>query len=120
MAQGTTIPIWHDYLFLGTHGHVVALRKATGEKLWQTSLPSTGYSVVSILVEDDKLFCASGGHAFALDPQDGKILWTNDLKGLGQGLVYLTTANSNDTEALLTVLAGEAAAQAAVAAGSAT
>lgn len=113
MAQGTTIPIWHDYLFLGTHGHVVALRKATGEKLWATSLPGTGFSVVSILIEDDKLFCASGGHAFALDPQDGRVLWTNDLKGLGQGMVYLTTANSNDTEALLTVLAGQAAAQAA-------
>lgn len=104
-----SLPAWSDYLFLGTHGHVAALRKADGERVWTTSLPGTGYSVVAILIEDDKLFCASGGRAFALDPADGRILWKNDLPGLGHGLVYLTTAQSNDTEALMALLAQAAA-----------
>jgi outer membrane protein assembly factor BamB len=96
---------WHNYLFIGTHGHVAAVRKNNGRKVWDTSLPMTGYSVVSILIEDDKVFCASGGRVFALDPATGDILWKNGLKGMGTGLVYLTTANSNDTEGIMSLLA---------------
>ena len=86
----------HDYLFLGTHGHVVALRKSTGRKVWSVSLPRTGYSVVSIRYEDGMLFCAAGGRVFALDPATGDELWTNGLKGLGTGLVYLSTAQTSN------------------------
>ena len=94
-----------DYLFLGTHGHVIAVEKRTGTKVWEKSLPSTGYAVVSILFEDDLLFCASGGRVFALDPDSGEVRWENSLKGLGMGLVYLATVNSNNTEALMSLLA---------------
>ena len=54
----------NELLFLGTHGHVAALQKSTGNLVWKTSLPSTGYSVVALIVEDGRLFCASGGRAF--------------------------------------------------------
>ena len=105
------------YLFAGTHGHVVALDKRTGGTVWDTSLPSTGYDVVAIVVEDEQLLCASGGRVFCLDPLDGRILWTNPLKGLGTGLVYLTTAQSSG-QAFATLAAAKAAADAAAAAGS--
>lgn len=99
---------WQNYLFLGTFGHVVAIRKSSGKKVWTTSLPKTGYSLVSILVEDETVYCASAGRVFALDPGTGKFLWSNGLKGLGTSGVYLTTANSNNTDAILNLMEEEA------------
>ena len=78
-----------NYVFLGTHGHVIALDKRDGTLVWETSLPRTGYQVVVMLVEDGKLLCATAGRAFALDPLDGSILWENNLTGRGQGIVAL-------------------------------
>lgn len=113
-------PVTHQsLLFVGTYGHVVALSKKSGRKVWETSLPSTGYSVVSIVYENERLFCASGGRVFCLDPSSGEILWSNGLKGKGVGLVYLSTVNSNNTEALMSILAQEQANQSGAAAGSA-
>jgi outer membrane protein assembly factor BamB len=94
----------NDFLFLGTHGHVVAVNKRTGRKAWQTSLPKTGWDMVAVVYEEDTLFCATKGRLFALDPLSGEILWKNDLKGLGSDLVFLTTAQSNNTETVITLL----------------
>ena len=101
-----------DLLFIGTYGHVLAVRKSDGALVWDVSLPRTGYSVVSIVYEDGTLFCASGGRVFALDPTSGETLWTNGLKGMGKGLVYLTTAQSNNAEAVMALLAQQRAADA--------
>lgn len=98
-------------LFVGTHGHVVALDKATGERIWERSLPRTGYAIVSIVYEDALLFCACGGKVFALDPATGEIRWTNDLPGMGSGMVFLSTAQSNATEGVMSLFAAAAAAQ---------
>lgn len=116
MEPQSTLPGWYSYVFLGTHGNVIALEQTTGKTVWQTSLPDTGYSVVSILVENGRLLCASGGRCFALDPGNGQILWNNGLPGLGHDLVYLSTANSSSTEGLLTVLKAQKARDAAAAA----
>ena len=92
-----------DVLFVGTHGHVSALDKRTGNELWRTSLPRTGYMIVSIVYEDETLFVGSGGHVFALDPSNGHILWKNKLPGLHHGRVLVTTkrASSVGTMVLL-------------------
>ncbi len=92
-------------LFVGTHGHVVAIDKQSGDKVWERSLPGTGYAVVSIVYEDGRLFCASGGRIFAIDPGSGEVVWKNKLKGLGMGIVYLSTAASNSTEMVMSLLA---------------
>ena len=55
MASSKKKSVWRNYLFLGTHGHVIAVNKKDGEKVWSISLPRTGYSVVSILFEDGML-----------------------------------------------------------------
>lgn len=104
----------NELLFIGTHGHVIAVRKSDGETVWSTSLPKTGYSIVAIVPEDGMLLCGSGGHTFALDPTDGRILWTNSLKGMGSGITYLATMQ-NQRGSGMTNLAAQAAANAAAA-----
>ena len=81
----------NDLIFLGTHGHVVAIRKAGGRRLWEQSLPKTGFSIVSLLFEDGILYAGSAGHLFALDPETGAILWHNGLRGLGHGHMMMAT-----------------------------
>ncbi len=110
------MPAQDDLLFLGTHGHVVAVEKATGREVWKTSLPKTGYSVVSILVEDGLLLCASHGRAFGLDVETGEIRWTNHLRGLGHGHVYLSTVRqAGGADPTLLAAASEAQTAAATA-----
>jgi len=83
-----------ELLFVGTHGHVVALDQRTGAERWRRSLPRTGYSVVTLLFEEGRLLAASGGHCFALDPATGEIAWHNSLRGLGNSVVCLATART--------------------------
>ena len=84
-----------DLLFVGTYGHVSAIDKRNGDELWRTSLPGTGYMIVSIVYEDETLFVGSGGHVFALDPSRGDILWSNRLPGLHHGRVLVTTKRAS-------------------------
>ncbi len=81
-----------DLLFVGTHGHVRAIHKRTGRRAWDTSLPGTGYTLVSVLYEDGVVFAASHGHVFGLDAATGAIRWKNALKGLGYDDVSLATS----------------------------
>ena len=36
-------------LFVGAHGHVRAVSKSNGRKVWETSLPGTSYTIVFLL-----------------------------------------------------------------------
>lgn len=105
MVRKNDAPRYHDYLFVGTHGHVLAVNKKTGKTVWSTSLPRTGYSVVSIVFEDGGLFCASGGRVFRLSPSSGRVVWDNGLPGMSMGLVCVTTAASNDSEQVMSLFA---------------
>jgi len=87
----TPAPDPFDLLFVGTHGHVVAVHKFTGKDVWRKSLPGTGWSVVALLIEDGVLYAASQGHVFALDPLTGEIFWENSMPGLGNGHACLAT-----------------------------
>lgn len=78
-------------LFIGTHGHVKAVSKEDGSDVWCTSLPKTGYEVVTLLFEDGVLFAGSNGSVFSLDPHNGSILWSNSLTGLGFDHMVLAT-----------------------------
>lgn len=84
-----------ELIFIGTYGHVAALRKSTGDVQWSTSLPGTGYGIVTLLHEDGVLFAASGGRTFALEPKGGSILWCNELPGLGSGDICLATVRAS-------------------------
>ncbi len=78
-------------LFVGTYGNVRAIDMETGGDLWTTSLPNTGYQLVTLLYESGRLFAGSKGKLFALDPQTGTILWENGLDGLGYDHMTLAT-----------------------------
>ena len=95
-----------DLLFIGAHGYVRAVVKEDGRQVWNTSLPSTGYEVVTLLYEDGILHAASRGLLFALDALTGEILWKNGLRGLSSGLVHLATSRSS-TDALVALQAAE-------------
>ena len=84
-----------DLLFASTYGHVSAIDKRSGDELWRTSLPGTGYLVASMVYEDETLFVGTGGHVFALDPSTGRILWENRMPGLHHGLVQVVTKRSS-------------------------
>jgi len=79
-------------LFVGTHGNVRAVDLDTGADLWTTSLPGTGFEMVTVLMTGNQLFAGSKGKLFRLDPADGSILWTNDLAGLGYEVLTLAAA----------------------------
>jgi|GEM_PF-1881309 len=72
-----------ELLFIGTCGHVKAIDKRTGEDRWQTSLPGTGFEIVSVICEGFLIYAGSKGYVFGLDARTGAILWTNGLSGLG-------------------------------------
>jgi outer membrane protein assembly factor BamB len=80
-------------IFVGTYGHVVALRQATGREIWRCSLPITGYSIVTVLYDDGQLFAGTNGKIFCLDSETGIIDWENDLAGLGYQATCFATDN---------------------------
>lgn len=94
MSSNDDSSAWKSYLFLGTHGHVAAVDRASGRRVWTTSLPRTGYDIVSILVEDGVVYCGSRGRLFAVDATSGRILWNDDLSGLGYDAILLATERS--------------------------
>ena len=62
-----------DLLYVGTHGHVTAISKQRGRKV-STSLPNTGYDIVTLLVENNAVYAISKGYLFALDASTGHIM----------------------------------------------
>jgi len=98
-------------LFVGTHGNVRAVDRESGSDVWTTSLPNTGYNIVSLLYQDDTLYAGAAGHVFALDPGTGEILWHNGLEGLGYGhMVLATIRQAVDPAALIAQLDSQRAA----------
>ena len=101
-----------DLLFVGIHGAVVALRRATGEIAWSTPLPA-GSTLVPIVTDARRLYAVSGGEVTCLDPRTGEILWHNPLKGYGTGFAMF----AQDVQAAVPSAAAYAAQAAAASAG---
>ena len=80
-------------IFLGVHGEVVALDRATGQELWRTKL--AGGDFVNLLLDQDRIIATTKGKAFCVDPATGQLLWRNDLPGLGLGLVSIATSSGS-------------------------
>ncbi len=80
-------------IFLGIHGGVIALDRATGQTLWKA--PLKGSDFVTVLLDNDRILAATKGAVFCLDPTTGQILWRNDLPGEGWGIVTIATASGS-------------------------
>jgi outer membrane protein assembly factor BamB len=78
-----------ELVFVGIGRSVVALNRATGEKVWATRLK--GYDFVNVVLDGGRLFATCCGEISSLDPVTGSVLWHNPLKGFGTGLATIAT-----------------------------
>jgi outer membrane protein assembly factor BamB len=107
-----------DLLFIGIKGSVVALNRATGERVWATHLK--GADFVSVVVHEGTVLASCCGEVFCLDSGTGNARWHDPLKGFGRGLasIAIEGCTGSGTAAALVAKrrAEEAAAGAAAAA----
>lgn len=87
-ASNTTVLM--ETTFVGVQGHVVGIKKETGELLWKTHLDGGfGDSFVSLATDGALVFAHTRGKLFCLDASSGQLLWKNDLPGLGYGMASI-------------------------------
>ena len=86
-------------LFIGLHGSVLALDRATGKILWQA--PLKGSDFVNVTLDSGQLYAATKGELYCLDPATGQQRWHNELKGLGFGLIAIAQQADGNVLALL-------------------
>jgi hypothetical protein len=92
--SGTPHPtiIYKDKVYHAGLDVVVCHDLMSGEKLWETKLPSWGqyFLFAGILVDNDKVYANSdGGQLFCLDHSSGKLLWQIRSSGTSTVLSYL-------------------------------
>ncbi|SRR6266446_8061072 len=76
-----------ELVFIGIKGSVVALNRATGERVWTARL--RGSDFVNVMVHGGAVLASCYGEIFCLDPLTGNALWHNPLKGFGTGLATI-------------------------------
>jgi outer membrane protein assembly factor BamB len=81
-----------DLMFVGIKGSVVALNRATGEKVWATHLKGSDF--VNLVLQEQAVLASCCGEIFCLNPLTGDALWHNPLKGFGTGLATIATEQS--------------------------
>lgn len=79
-------------LFVGTHGRVIAVDRASGETIWTTDLKGSDF--VDVMLVDGDLYAASKGRLYRLDPASGDVLWRNDLAGTGWNIVSIAGSHA--------------------------
>jgi outer membrane protein assembly factor BamB len=84
-------------VFVGIHGNVIALDRATGQELWRTELKGSDF--VNLLVDGDVILASTYGAIFCLDAVTGTLLWRNDLPGQGWGIASIATSSGSTTSA---------------------
>jgi outer membrane protein assembly factor BamB len=80
-------------IFIGIHGDVLALDRATGQQIWRTELKGSDF--VNVTLDGDRVIAATKGEVFCLDAATGQLLWHNELPGSGWGLVTIATASGS-------------------------
>jgi len=92
-----------DTAFIGVQGHVLAIKKESGEVLWRTHLDGGfGDSFVSLGTDGTFVFAHTRGKLYCLDATSGQLLWQNDLPGLGYSIASICAmAGPTDSQAVL-------------------
>jgi outer membrane protein assembly factor BamB len=78
-----------DLVFIGIKGSVVALNRATGQRVWATHLKGSDF--VNVCLQNEAVLASCYGEIFCLDPLTGDARWHNPLKGFGTGLATIAT-----------------------------
>jgi hypothetical protein len=76
-------------LFIGIHGCVLAIDRASGSEIWRTKLKGSDF--VHVVLEEDAVLASTKGELFCLDAGTGVIRWHNRLRGLGTGLLSIAS-----------------------------
>ena len=80
-------------LLVGTNGYVVAMDAISLGIEWGTSLPGSGYEVVSLLVESDDIYAGTNGYVYRLDLR-GDVKASNSLSGYGEDETRLALSDN--------------------------
>ena len=92
-----------DLLYVGFNSRVVAMRRETGEVVWDWKSPR-GRGFVATLLDGDMLVASVRGYMYGLDAVTGEQLWANPLKGMGLGVPSLTSIRGNSGSAAAAAL----------------
>ncbi len=68
-----------ELVYIAFNGHVFAMDRTTGRRLWAMKVGSSGYTP-RIIVENERVFILSGDLT-CLDAQTGKTHWSMAVKG---------------------------------------
>ncbi len=85
-------------IFVGLNGHVAALDRDTGQKIWRCSELKSG--PITLLLDGDRLIVSTNGYIYCLDPLTGRVLWNNPLKGYGLGIAHLTSVRGQSNQTM--------------------
>ncbi|MGI8664666.1 MAG: hypothetical protein ACR2N4_01295, partial [Jatrophihabitans sp.] len=83
-------------LIVGTHGWAYGVSLPALAKVWETSLPKSGYHLVEVLLANGRLHASSNGYAYQLNAGTGAVqesLRVVDAVGVGD---YTTTLAADD------------------------
>ena len=83
--------------YIGIKGSVLALDRASGAIVWQTTLK--GADFVNLVLNGGDLLATTRGEAFCLDVATGQVRWNNPLKGMGWGIASIATPEGEPTTA---------------------
>jgi outer membrane protein assembly factor BamB len=100
-----------DLVFVGFNRRVAALKRQTGELVWEWKA-SSGTSYVSLLLDGGTLIVSVCGYMYGLDAATGIQRWYNPMKGFGTGVTALVSLNGMSSNPLSAAAAEEAARQA--------
>ncbi|HEX4794466.1 MAG TPA: PQQ-binding-like beta-propeller repeat protein [Humisphaera sp.] len=81
--------------YIGIKGSVLALDRASGAIVWQTTLKGVGF--VNLVLDGGDLIATTRGEAFCLDVATGQVRWNNPLTGMGWGIASIATPLGNPT-----------------------
>lgn len=100
-----------DLIFVGFNRRVAALRRQTGELVWEWKAPN-GMSYVSLLLDGNLLIVSVNGYMYGLDAATGNQRWYNPMKGFGTGVAAMVSVNGMSSNPVNAAAADEAARQA--------
>jgi outer membrane protein assembly factor BamB len=70
-------------------GKVVGIHRRTGKELWRNPLPSGGYGVVELHVDETTVLALVGGNLYCLELETGDERWSTAVEGSGRGTMLV-------------------------------